>query len=38
MLEEKRKCKKIIAWSTDFGIDQYISWNLTNEELALDVI
>ena len=38
MLVEKRKCKKIIVWSGDFGIDQYVSWNLTNEELALDVI
>ena len=38
LLVEKRKCKKIIAWSEDFGIDQYVSWNLTNEELTLDVI
>ena len=30
--------KKISAWSGDFGIDQYVPWNLTNEELALDVI
>ena len=38
MLAEKRKCKKIIAWSGDIGIDQYVSQNLTNEELALYVI
>ena len=38
MLVEERKCKKIIAWSEYFGIDQYVSWNLTNEELTLDVI
>ena len=38
MLAERRKCKKMIAWSGDFGIDQYVSWHLTNEELTLDVI
>ena len=38
VLVEKRKYKKIIALSGDFGTDQYVSWNLTNEELALDVI
>ena len=32
MLAERRKCKKVIAWSGDFGIDQYVSWILTNEE------
>ena len=38
MHAEKRKCKKFFAWSGDFGIDQYVSWNLTTEELTLDVI
>ena len=38
MLSEARKCRKVIAWSGDFGLDQYISWNLTNEELCLDTI
>ena len=38
MLLEARKCKKILAWSGDFGLDQYISWNLYNEELTLEVI
>ena len=37
MLAEKRKCKKVIAWSEDFGIDQYVSWNSADEGLALDV-
>ena len=27
MLAEKRKFKKITAWSGDFVIDQYVSWN-----------
>ena len=26
MLSEARKCKKVVAWSGDFGIDQYVSW------------
>ena len=38
MLSEARKCKKVIAWSGDFGLDQYISWILSNEELWLDTI
>ena len=38
MLPEARKCKKIVAWSGDFGLDQYISWNLSNEDLTLEVI
>ena len=38
MLSGARKCKKVIAWSGDFGLDQYISWNLSNEELCLDTI
>ena len=38
MLSEARKCKKDIAWSGDFGLDQYISWNFSNEELCLDTI
>ena len=38
MLAERRKCKKVIAWGGDFGIDQYVSRNLANEELTLDVI
>ena len=38
MLPEARKCKKIVAWSGDFGLDQYISWNLSHENLTLEVI
>ena len=25
VLSEARKCKKVVAWSGDFGIDQYVS-------------
>ena len=28
MLSEAIKCKKVVAWSGDFGIDQYVSWCL----------
>ena len=38
MLSEARKCKKVIAWSGDFGLDQYISWNLSSKELCLNTI
>ena len=30
MLPEARKCKKVVAWSGDFGLDKYISWNLSS--------
>ena len=35
-LPECQKCKKVIAWSGDFGMDQYVSWDLSNEDLNLD--
>ena len=38
MLPEKRQCKKVIAWSGDFGMDQYVSWNLSTDELMIDTI
>ena len=38
MLSETTKCKMVIAWSGDFGLDQYISWNLSNNELTLEAI
>ena len=38
MLPEARNCKKVIAWSGDVGLDQYISWCLPQEELCLEVI
>ena len=37
-LPEVQQCKKIIAWSRDFGMEQYVSWGLTKEELKLDTI
>ena len=38
MLSERRKCKKVIVWRGDFGIDQSVSWSLSTEELMLDTI
>ena len=38
MLSEARKCKKVVAWSDDFGIDHYVSWCLPQEELCLEMI
>ena len=38
MLPERRQCKKVIAWSGDFGKDQYVSWSLSSEELTLDTV
>ena len=38
MLPEKRQCKKIITLSGDFGIDQFVSWSLSSEELMLYTI
>ena len=38
MLSEARKCKKVVAWSADFGIDQYISWDLAPEEICLEIM
>ena len=38
ILSESRKCKKVVAWSGDFGIDQYVSWDLPPEEVCLEVI
>ena len=37
-LPEHQKCKKVIAWSGDFSMDQYVSWILPSEELTLDTI
>ena len=37
-LPEKQICKKVIAWSGDFGMDQYMSWSLPKEDLNLDTI
>ena len=38
MLPEKRQCKTVIAWRGDFGMGQYLSWNLSTDELMLDTI
>ena len=38
MLSERRKCKKVVAWSGDFGMDQHVSWSFPTEELMLDTI
>ena len=35
-LPECQKCKKVITWSAEFGIDQYISWWLSKDEMNLD--
>ena len=32
------KCQKVIAWSGNFGMDLYISWNIPKEDLTLDMI
>ena len=37
-LPEPQQCKKVIAWSGDFGMDQYVSWGLTKDELKLETI
>ena len=37
-LPMKQKCQKIIAWSGDFGMDLYVSWNIPKNELTLDAI
>ena len=28
VLPDSKKCKNVIAWSGDFGMDQYVSWCL----------
>ena len=37
-LPTKQKCQKVIAWSGDFGMDLYMSWNIPKEDLTLDAI
>ena len=38
MLSEPKKYKKVLAWSGDFGLNQYVSWNISSEELTLEII
>ena len=35
---QSKKCKKVIDLSEDFGMDQYVSWGLSNEDLNHDTI
>ena len=37
-LPECQQHKKVIAWSGDCGMDQYVFWNLSPNELTLDTI
>ena len=37
-LPERQQCKKVIAWSGDFGMDQYVSWGLLTDQLTLEII
>ena len=37
-LLECQQCKKVIAWSGNCGMDQYVSWNLPSSKLTLDTI
>ena len=37
-LPERQHCKKVIAWSGDFGMDQYVSWGLPTDQLTLEII
>ena len=38
MLPERRQCKKVIAWSLWFCMNQCVSWSFSNEELMFDTI
>ena len=38
MFPESKKCKKVIAWSGDLGIIEYVSWCLSADELRFDTI
>ena len=35
-LPKHKKCKKVITWSGDFGMNQCVSWSLSSDELTLD--
>ena len=37
-LPERQQCKKVITWSGDFGMDQYVSWGLPTDQLTLEII
>ena len=38
MLPEAKKCKKVIVWCGDIGMDQYVSRCFPDEDLSLEVI
>ena len=38
MLPESKKCKKVISWKGDLGMDQYASWYLPTKDPCLEVI
>ena len=35
VLPECQKCKKLNTWSSEFGMDQYVSWGLSKDEMNL---
>ena len=37
-LPKCQKCKKVITWCDNFGMDQYISWGLSKDDMNLDTI
>ena len=37
-LLERQQCKKVIAWSGNFGMDHYVSWGFPTDQLMLDTI
>ena len=38
ILQESAKCKKVIQWSRDVGLDMYISWALSTVDVTLQTI
>ena len=38
ILQESAKCKKVIQWSGEAGLDMYISWAFPTEEVTLQTI
>ena len=38
MLPDSKKCNKVIAWSSDISLNQYVSWYLPADELNFDTI
>ena len=38
ILQESAKCKKVIQWSGDAGLDMYILWALLTADITLQTI